>query len=47
MTDQEKWDEVMKLANEYGLIVFAYGGVAVLMCEEEREKVGCSKEDEK
>lgn len=31
----DKWSEVMKLAEGYGFIRFAYGGVALLSIEEE------------
>ena len=34
----DKWMEVMKLAEEYGFIRFAYGGVAVLNIDEEAIK---------
>lgn len=32
------WEEVIELAEKYGFIWFCYGGVAILMAEEEREK---------
>ena len=31
----DKWTEVMKLAEEYGFIRFAYGGFAMLSIDEE------------
>jgi len=34
-TEEEKWTEVMKLAEEYGFIRFAYGGFAMLSIDEE------------
>jgi len=34
-TEEDKWTEVMKLAEEYGFIRFAYGGVAMLSIDEE------------
>jgi hypothetical protein len=34
----DKWAEVMKLAERYGFIRFAYGGVALLSIEEEAMK---------
>ena len=32
---RDKWVEVMKLAEQYGFIRFAYGGVALLNKDEE------------
>ncbi len=39
MTDKN-WDEVMKLAEGYGFIVQAYGGIATLATHEEQKKAG-------
>jgi len=41
MTEQGKrWKEVMKLAERYGFIIQAYGGVATLGTHEEQKKAG-------
>ena len=37
-TEEDKWTEVMKLAEEYGFIRFAYGGFAMLSIDEETMK---------
>jgi len=38
INNQDKWDEVMRLAQENGFIAMAYGGVAILICHEEQKK---------
>jgi len=38
MSEQEQWDEVMRMAEEYGLIIQAYGGTAILMSHDEQRK---------
>jgi hypothetical protein len=36
-----EWDQVMQLAEKYGFVVQAYGGVAVLMSHHmQKEKLG-------
>ncbi|MEI3605952.1 hypothetical protein SPD48_09640 [Pseudogracilibacillus sp. SE30717A] len=46
-TEQQKWQEVMSLAEEYGFIIQAYGGVATLATHEvQREKFGNEKHEE-
>lgn len=39
MTDKEKWNEVMDLAQKYEFIVMAYGGVAILATPENKKSV--------
>jgi len=39
-----KWEEVMKLAEKYGFIARAYGGVAMLMCHEVQKEEGIFEE---
>lgn len=36
--EQQKWQEVMKLAEEYGFIVQAYAGVATLATHQVQKK---------
>ena len=40
MSKRDPWDEVMQLAEKYGFITAAYGGVAVLATYEEQQKAG-------
>ena len=35
----DRWFEVMKLAEEYGFILFAYAGFAMLSIDEEAMKI--------
>ena len=35
----DKWTEVMKLAEQYGFILFAYAGFAMLSIDEEAMKL--------
>ena len=37
---KDKWDEVMKLAQENGFITMAYGGVAILMSHDTQKMRG-------
>lgn len=47
MNEQEKWQEVMNLAEKYGFIVQAYGGVATLATHEvQRKELGVEKHKE-
>jgi len=39
-TQDNNWTEVMKLAEKYGFITMAYGGVSVLMSHEGQKKQG-------
>ena len=44
MNDKEEtrqWDEVMNLAEKYGLIVQAYGGTATLFSHDTQREEGC------
>jgi len=45
MIDKEEegrqWTEVMKLADQYGLIASAYGGTATLMAHSVQREAGC------
>ena len=47
--DQERddWQEVMDLAQKYGFIVQAYGGVATLATHEEQKKAGIYERTQK
>ena len=36
--ENKKWKEVMDLAEKYGFIAYAYGGVAVLKIEEDNNE---------
>jgi len=38
--EDRRWQEVMKLAEKYGFIIQAYGGVATLATHEEQKKAG-------
>lgn len=38
------WEEVMKLAQKYGFLVHAYGGVAVLATHQEQERKKTDKD---
>jgi len=40
----DAWDQVMKLAEQNGFIVYTYGGIAFLMCHEEQKKHGTFEE---
>jgi len=45
-TEDKQWDEVMKLAKKYNLIVQAYGGTAILIHPEiQRERKIQREED--
>ena len=47
-TEYEKWQEVMELAEKYGFIVQAFGGVATLATKEmQRKKVARESDIEK
>ena len=37
---KDRWKEVMKLAEKYGFITTAAGGVAILMCHEVQKEQG-------
>ena len=41
------WDEVMNLAEKYGFITFAYGGIVILMTHEEQRKKGIYEKTQK
>lgn len=51
----EKWVEVIELAEKYGLVLYCYGGVAILASPEEQERrrklaekeIGASERDAK
>jgi len=40
----DAWDKIMKLAEQNGFIIWAYGGIAFLMCDEEQRERGILKE---
>ena len=48
-SDQEHghWQEVMDLAQHYGFIIQAYGGVAMLATHEEQKKAGLYERTQK
>lgn len=39
MTEQEKWKQILELAEKYGFLVSAYSGIAVLATKEEQKKI--------
>ena len=45
--DVDNWDKVMKLAEQYGFIIQAYGGVATLATHEEQKKAGIFEKTQK
>lgn len=38
--ETQQWDEVMHLAEKYGLIAQAYGGTAILICHNVQREQG-------
>ena len=44
---KSNWDKVMKLAEEYGFITMAFGGVAILMSHEVQKEQGIYKKIQK
>ena len=45
--EQDHWQEVMDLAQKYGFIIQAYGGVAVLATHEEQKEAGLYERTQK
>jgi len=43
----DNWDKVMKLAEQYGFIVSAYGGTAILATHESQKAAGIYKKTQK
>ena len=39
--ENRQWNEVMKLAEKYGLIAQAYGGAAILMSHDVQREANC------
>jgi hypothetical protein len=39
--EERQWNEVMKLAEKYGLIAYAYGGTAILFSHDVQREQGC------